>query len=467
MKVIFRSLSFRLTFYSFLLTYSLLLGCWGLIYFTVDREFSLKDQQAVSNRLETIQHLLNSEPEKPVRLIRRVEEEWGRHSFERIYVRIFDSDGSLITETPDLFGKPEEIASIFPKRAQEISEKNELARMDIGKRIFDVGNFNIPVGVKSVLVQIAFERTSEEDLLLTLRRTLIYLLAFGFIGSLLSGRLTVTKTLKSIKKISETAQKVRSGGLKERVDPSSLPIEFFDFANTLNEMLGKLEESFDRLGRFSADMAHELRTPLNNLMGSLEVSLSHERSKEEYQALLVSNMEECARLKRIIDSLLFIARATDPVHEIQKQNLNLAEELESLISFYEASAEKNSINLKLLCSSHIKIRAEKVLLQRAIGNLLSNAIRVAPAKSEIEVRASEEGKFIVIAVTDQGSGIPAHLLPYIGERFFRAEASRSQNSGGNGLGLSIVKSIVESHGGHMRVKSTVGVGSTFFLEFPA
>lgn len=469
--MIFRSLSFRLTLYSFLMTYLLLVGCWGLIYLAVDRELYLKDQETVSDRLETIENLLSMEPNNPVRLIRRVEHEWPKKSFERIYVRISDLNGRLITETPGLSAKHEQILEIFPKEAKEVGKINELARADLNEHIFDVGSFNIPLrtswGQQTVLVQIALERTSEEVLLSTLRKALAYIFAFGFVGSLLSGRLTVSKTLKSIHKIAETAQRVRSGGLKERVNPEDLPIEFVDFANTLNEMLDRLEESFERLGRFSADMAHELRTPLNNLLGSLEVSLSRERSKEEYQILLASNIEECARLKRIIDSLLFIARAQQPVHEIQKQDFDLTEELKVIISFYEVSAEKRLMTISLKAVEGMRINAERILLQRSIGNLLSNAIRLAPTGSEITVDAKSEDQFIVISVKDIGPGISADLLPYVGERFFRAEASRSKESGGNGLGLSIVKSVVEIHGGKMKVESEVGMGTTFYLYFPA
>ncbi len=469
--MIFRSLSFRLTLYSCLLTYLLLLGCWGLLYLSVERELFFKDQETVSDRLETIQNLLNLEPNQPVRLTRRVEQEWPKKSFEHIYVRVSDPNGTLITETPGLDEKYEHILEILPKHAENIGKINKLSNAKVDGRIFGVGSFIVPVrtswGEDRVLVQMALERTSEEVLLSTLRSALIYLLAFGFVGSLLSGRFVVIKALKSIRKIAETAQKVSSGGLKERVNPSDLPMEFVDFVNTLNDMLERLEESFERLSRFSADMAHELRTPLNNLLGSLEVSLSKERSNEEYQMLLASNIEECGRLKRIIDSLLFIARAQQPIKEIQKQTFDLVEELSAIISFYEVSAERRSISIKLNSEQRIAIHAERTLLQRAIGNLLSNAIRLAPEGSEIIVNAKEENKSVVISVEDSGPGIPADLLPFVGERFFRAEESRSQTSGGNGLGLSIVKSIVEIHGGKMAVESHVGSGTTFYLIFLA
>ncbi|HWU42720.1 MAG TPA: heavy metal sensor histidine kinase [Bdellovibrio sp.] len=468
--MMFRSLSFRLTVYACILTYALLLSCWGLIYLAVDRELYNKDQETVSDRLATIESLLNLEPKNPVRLIRRVEDEWPKKSFERIYVRITDRDGKLITETPSLKTKFEQMLEKFPTQAQLIGRINPLVSTEIQDRKFDMGSFFIPVGSlyknEKVLVQVALERTGEEILLATLRRALIYLLAFGFIGSLLSSRLTVSKVLTSVKNISMTAQKVSTKGLHERINTDELPIEFIDFAQTLNSMLDRLKESFERLSRFSADMAHELRTPLNNLMGSMEVALAKERSQEEYETLLASGMEECSRLKRIIDSLLFIARAQQPANDLQKHPVDLVEELQAIISFYEVSAEKRNIKLVFDVREQVQIQAERTLLQRAVGNLLSNAIRLAPEGSIIEVGLKKENDRVSILVKDSGPGIPEELIPFVGERFFRVEASRSHSSGGTGLGLSIVKSIVEAHGGQIKVESEVGVGSSFYLFLP-
>ncbi|MGE5085837.1 MAG: heavy metal sensor histidine kinase [Bacillota bacterium] len=468
--MILRSLSFRVTLYSCLLTYGLLLGCWGLIYLTVDRELYNKDQATISDRLETIRDLFNQEPNHPTRLIHRVEEEWPRKSYERIYVRVTDENGMLVTETPSLKVKYAQIWDSFPDNIKDAGRVNPLVRTTIEDHIFDMGSFHVPLktsrGLESALVQIALERTSEEGVLKTLRHALVYILAFGFLASLLSARLTVKKVVGSIRKIATTAQTVSSGDIKERIDPAMLPIEFADFAKTLNNMLDRLEESFERLSRFSADMAHELRTPLNNLRGSLEVGLAKERSVEEYESLLESSVEECGRLKPIIDSLLFIARSQQPAQEIHKQQIDLSLELENIISFYQASADDRRLMIELQIKGDLTIMAEKTLLQRAVGNLLSNAIRLAPEGSRIYVRAQKELGFMVISVTDEGPGISAKDLPFIGERFFRVEESRAQSTGGNGLGLSIVKSIAMVHGGKMEVKSQVGKGSTFYLFLP-
>lgn len=469
--MILRSLSVRLTLYTFLLTYLLLIGCWGVVYFSINRELFFRDQETISDRLKTIQNLMQIESHEPTRLIRRVEMEWPNRPFERIYVRILDGDKKLITETPGLNSQYEDILQAFPPEATPLAAQNPLQKVNVNSRIFEVGSFVVAIAEDGLqtrrYIQVALERTSEERLLSTLRESLVFVLVFGLIGSLWIGRMTVFQTLKSIREISETARKVSLAGLTERVDVRALPSEFEELALTLNEMLQRLEESFLRLGRFSEDMAHELRTPLNNLLGSLEVGLTKKRSIDEYESLIVSCIEECTRLKRIIDSLLFIARAAQPTQELQKQNLNPIAEIEDILSFYEASAEKKNLRLQFTHAGEFSLSAERVLFQRALGNLLSNAIRHSPEGGRIEVRAEKVDDFVRVQVQDGGEGISPELLPRVGERFFRAEASRSTSSGGHGLGLSIVKSIMEVHKGRLEVASEPGHGAAFSLYFPA
>lgn len=467
--MIFRSLSFRLTLHTFLLTYLLVVGCWGLIYFTVDRRLADRDQEVLTDRLKTIQGLLQIEKDEPSRLIRRVEKEWPERPFERILVRVLDEKQTLIAQTPGLSTVYEGVLQSFPLKPVKMEPLNKLMNSEWNSHVFSVGSFIVPVGgeaPQSYIVEIALEKTSEEELLRALQKTLGYILAVGFVGSFLIGRHTVSRVLSSIQEISEIAKRVTSSGLNERLNPKLLPIEFKEIAQTLNEMLNRLEESFERLKRFSEDMAHELRTPLNNLLGELEVGLSKERTSEEYQSLIGSSVEECGRLKRIIDSLLFIARSHQPLQEAQKHKMHLAEEIETILSFYEVSAEKKRIVLRQECPADIDLRVERTLFQRALGNLLSNAIRHSPEDSEILVSIEVKDPFVEISVRDQGEGIAEEFLPRVGERFFRVEASRSQSSGGHGLGLSIVQSIVQVHGGRMKVESTLGKGSTFHLQFP-
>jgi two-component system heavy metal sensor histidine kinase CusS len=202
-------------------------------------------------------------------------------------------------------------------------------------------------------------------------------------------------------------------------------------------MLDRLEESFKRLARFSADIAHELRTPVNNLRREAEVALGKSRSAEGYREVLGSCLEECARLSRIIDSLL-----------------------------YEAAAAEAGVTLRLICSDGMVANLDRTLFQRAVGNLVANALAHTPAGGIVTVAAGREDGAVTVNVTDTGCGIPEAHLPHVFDRFYRVDDARSTATGGVGLGLAIVKTIAGLHHGSAMIKSEVGKGTRVTLAFP-
>lgn len=453
-----RSLSFRLTIYSSLLNFAILIACWFALYISVSRSLSRQNEIVIKDRLQIVQSLLQEEGPSHERLIRRVEKEWTHRQSDRIFVKVINDQGENIAETPGL-----PLQETFPNNELSFGEIRILQRDSAS---YEAGLFHLLVpnaGSKaSYAVQIILERTSEDHILGILTHFLYFLLSFGLIGSVWAARVTVRKALGPIRRISSHAKKVNSTSLQKRLEVDRLPIEFVEITQTLNQMLDRLQESFDRLTRFSGDMAHELRTPLNNLLGSFEVALSKERTPEAYRNVIESGMEECQRLKRIIESLLFVARAADPAREVPKQTLDLGEELRTILSFYEASAEEAGLDFKLDIAEGTALKAERELFQRAVGNLLSNSIRHSPPGAKIYVSAhAHNSQTTVVQVQDEGSGIPKNLLPHLGRRY-----GLPVMPVGSGFGLSIVKSIVEIHGGHMDAISEPGRGSTISLHFP-
>jgi two-component system heavy metal sensor histidine kinase CusS len=461
------SLSARLMFYSFIMTFTLLIGSWIVMYFFAKQGLRLQDEGALKDRMSTVRALLIAERGPSERLRQRVEREWYAKDFERIFVRISDANHHEVIETPHLKDQnPQALAWLntlaFDRSAQDLPR-----RLEDGDNIYQGASFNvsIPESAQIYQVEIALDRSSEHSVLAHLRLSFILLLVIGGVASLWTGRAVVKIALRPIQDVSLIAARVNSDRLNERIDPQTLPQEFTELAVTMNDMLDRLNESFSRLTRFSEDMAHELRTPVNNLLGSMEVGLARERSVGEYQNLLGSGIEECGRLKRIIDSLLFIARTSDPAQKLEKQRLNLADELSAIVAFYEASAEEQQVKLRLEGTQDVYVISDRIHLQRCIGNLLSNSIRHSPSGSEIIIRVESSKAWIAVKVVDAGCGIPNEALSRVGERFFRVEASRAKIYGGTGLGLSIVKSIVQIHGGHMQVESTEGHGTTVSLFF--
>lgn len=463
------SLSNRLMLYSFLFTYVLLIGFWAVLFFSLKQSLRQQDEEILKDRIGTVRSILKADQGPSERLSRRIEKEWYERDFERLFVRVLDADAHVLIETPYLHERHAQVVSLLENSALDAHRRNRLTRFETDKDIYQISVFEVTVESpqpKTYIVEMALERANEQNLLTHFRVSFVFLLIVGGAASLWSGRAIVRIALRPIRDVSAMAARVNSESLNERIDPANLPTEFKEVAVTMNDMLDRLSKSFAQLTRFSEDMAHELRTPVNNLLGSMEVGLSRERAPEEYRNLLGSGIEECGRLKRVIDSLLFIARSSQPHQAIEKQNLNLHDELVDILSFYEASAEEKNIELKLEGAEGSMIFAERTHLQRCIGNLLANSIRHSPRASQIILRVLSSQERLVLQVIDHGCGLPEEALSRVGERFFRVEPSRAKIYGGTGLGLSIVKSIVELHGGKLDIASREGIGTTVSLSFP-
>jgi two-component system heavy metal sensor histidine kinase CusS len=234
--------------------------------------------------------------------------------------------------------------------------------------------------------------------------------------------------------------------------------------DAFNAMLDRLGKGFVQLGQVSTDMAHELRTPINNLLGETQVALQQNRSIEAYQQLLASNVEELERLARMLDNMLFLAR-TDPASALrQRQELDAADEMERMADYFEGLAADVGIHINAQGSG--VIWAEPMLLRRALANLCANAIKYGAADSELSICATPTADGIHLQVRNRGQTIPAEHLPRLFERFYRVDESRERSAQSNGLGLSIVATIMQLHNGGYSVTSADGV-TCFELFFPA
>ena len=244
-----------------------------------------------------------------------------------------------------------------------------------------------------------------------------------------------------------------------------MPAEVQELAATFNDMLDRLSDSFERLSQFSSDIAHELRTPVNNLRGEIDLALSKRRTPEEYVDLLGSLSEECEHLTRLIDSLLFLARAEQPAMQIHREDLDICRELGLVCEFYEPAAADEGVRLSVKAPSGLSFPLDRTLFQRAVGNLVQNAVAHTPRDGEVRVEALHREAQLVVAVMDTGAGIPPEHLPRVFDRFYRADPARARDRGGSGLGLAIVQSIARLHGGTAEVTSEVGRGTSITLTF--
>lgn len=280
----------------------------------------------------------------------------------------------------------------------------------------------------------------------------------------LSGYLLVHRGLLPLRRLASHAHGIGVGNLSERLDSQGAPRELLPMIEAFNAMLDRLGKGFVQLGQVSTDMAHELRTPINNLLGETQVALQQNRSIEAYQQLLASNVEELERLARMLDNMLFLAR-TDPASALsQRQELDAADEMQRMADYFEGPAADVGISIDAQGSG--VIWAEPMLLRRALANLCANAIKYGAPNSELVIRATPSADGVRLTVRNQGQTIPAEHLPRLFERFYRVDESRERSAHSNGLGLSIVATIMQLHNGAYSVSSSEGL-TCFELFFPA
>jgi two-component system heavy metal sensor histidine kinase CusS len=250
----------------------------------------------------------------------------------------------------------------------------------------------------------------------------------------------------------EQAEAITAQQLDQRLQVGSVPIELGALAQSLNAMLTRLEEAFERLSGFSSDIAHELRTPVSNLMTQTHVALSRGRNADEYRGILESNAEEYERMGRMISDMLLLAKAENELLIPTRETVSLAREIRALFEYYEAVASEKE--LVLTVHGDGEVIADRLMLRRALGNLLSNAIRHATTRTSIAVKIHESQPNIAVDVENQGDLIPEDLLQRVFDRFFRIDPSRQRSTEGTGLGLAITKSIVIAHGGTITATSS-------------
>ncbi len=316
-----------------------------------------------------------------------------------------------------------------------------------------------------VLIKIAIDVSIEHRLLSSYHNTLLATLLIGMICAATFGYVVSREGLLPVRRIAQAAGEITSEHLERRLDIANVPDELHELVEAFNSMLDRLNASFLRLTQFSSDLAHELRTPINNLMGEAQVALSRIRSAEDYHEVLESSVEEFERLSRMIESMLFLARGDESKVGLKASRLDAREELEKIAEFYQVLADEDGMNIR--CDGTARLDADPILFRRAVGNLLSNALRHSPAGAEIVMQAHEdESEAAIITVTNPGEGIPAEFQEKIFDRFFRVEPSRDKTTEGAGLGLPIVKTIMNLHGGAVTVQSTPGGSTAFTIRFP-
>lgn len=456
------SLTFRLTLL-FATVSSIVLLLLGLtIGALAERHFEELDKELLDGKLDLIGHAL-----KKVRaqndwagLPEQLEDALVGHPGLSVVVvapdgnTIFSTSGAQIP--PSLLAKPAQPESLRSAVWQDV--RGHAAR-GLAAEV-DTGIPNTPPAT----IAISTDLSRHDHFMHPFKMALWSIVVAAALVTGVLGWVAARRGLAPLEKMRQSADSINANRLNQRLTVAAIPVELAEVAETLNEMLARLEASFQRLSDFSSDLAHELRTPVSNLLTQTQVTLSKSRSVEEYRDVLASNAEEYERLSRTISDMLFLAKADNDLVIPAQESVDLRAEADSILEFYEVLAEENGIQLRT--EGRATVAGDRLMLRRAIGNLLSNAFRHTPKGGSLAFRIGKDAEGnLVFAVENTGDTIPPEHLSRLFDRFYRADPSRRRDAEGAGLGLAITRSIMRAHGGDAIAQSDRGI-TVFTLKFP-
>lgn len=455
-----RSIAWRLAL-AFALVCALVLSAIAVfLYRSLASEIAYRDDLALLGRLEQVRALLADSDSLGALQAR-----------PRLYQNMLGNlDSLLLVRRAD----GSSVIAINP-RQRDLPPLNAIPREQTPQRP-DVLTWQAPDGAGLALLSgeaqgpngepltiIAGKVLSEREQMLGSYRMRLYLsVGLGALLAFALGLLLLRRGLQPLRQLSEAVRGIDLRSLDQRLPANGTPAELLEPVQALNGMLARLDDSVQRLSQFSADLAHEIRTPLHTLLASNGQALNHPRSTEEYQEVLASNMEEFERLKRMAENLMFLARAEQAERALNLQTLDLPSVGGELCDYFEALADDR--DLRLDNQLHGELLADQQLLQRALGNLLANAVRHADQGSVISLRRRDEAGACWLQVHNHGPAIAQEHLSKLFDRFYRVDPSRAEPGDSGGLGLAIVQSIMQLHGGQMRVSSDAD-GTVFELGF--
>lgn len=459
--ILHKSITWHLTLIFAALSTTVLIGVGAAASFSVEKHFAEEDMEEINGKLELIQHAFDNV--KTTTDIEKLPQKLndalvGHHALS---VKIYEPDGKAIYSTHDA-DFPAYILNSKPEYYRP--ELSLLHKWNLNQRVFRGLSVQMPTARPSTAplnVAIALDIEHHQIFITRFQQSLWISLVVGIVIVGILGWIAARRGLSPIRDFVAVARVVSVSRLNERLPVDTLPNELVLLGQSFNEMLQRLEDSFRRLSDFSSDIAHELRTPVSNLMTQSHVALSQSRTVDEYQEILYSNLEEYDRLTRMIADMLFLAKADNGLIVPNRESMSLEQEADAVIEFYEPLASEKNIVIQRTGSA--KLMGDRLMMRRALSNLLSNALRHTAESQTIQITIqSIEPNQISLTIDNPGEPIAEEHLPRIFDRFYRVDPSRQRNTEGAGLGLAITKSIIESHGGGILASVSVTAGLVRF-----
>lgn len=398
---------------------------------------------------------------------RWVEERSKDPRLVNVIVRIFDARGKLIASTKDIPDNLHARKNILT-HAPEMNGHFETVTAELRSgRQQTLRTFTIAVIENNniaYIVEIASLLSSIDSTMKDFRLLLFILLPATVFVTGIIGAFLAKITLNPVDRMINTMHQITAENMKQRLAIPDTKDEIRRLADTFNEMLSRLEDSFSSQRKFIEDLTHELKTPLAILKGELEVSLKKVRSNEEYHSILLSNLEEVNRITGIVEDLLILARFDSNVITLEMKPLDITSLVSEITEDITVLARQKNIDFTVSGDGKIHVSGDREKLKRLFLNLLVNAINYTPQSGKVQIHVTKNGDYAKISVSDTGIGISDDELPHIFDRFYHVDKLRTGS--GSGLGLSIAKSIAEAHRGRIEVRSRPGAGSTFTVFIP-
>lgn len=431
-----------------------------LAYLALDHQLDLRAHRELNDKLGQLRHTLDADPGLAALPLRG-------HSLQDQLMGHDNLSATLLDERP---GRPAQFNS-GPIR--DLAVLDRIAgdgrafgwTSSDGRRLLTERSLVRLRDGNTLRIFLTLDRRDDDALLGAFLRSawlaippLLLLIALG-------ARLVAKRGLLPLRQFGQVASLVTTQDLSHRIPLQDLPRELGKAARALNLMLHRLDNGVQQLTQFSDDIAHELRSPIGNLLGKAQVTLTRSRTKDEYEAVLVASTEELERVGRIVSDMLFLAQVSHPRALLPQEPVQLDKEATKVAELFDFSAEEKSLCISV--EGHGQVTGDRLMIQRAISNLLSNAIRHTPEGGRIDVQVLDDGDAVTLQVQNPGAGIAAEHLPHLFERFYRVDKSRSRAQGGTGLGLAIVRSIMELHLGAASVQSSEEGPTRFLLTFPS
>ncbi len=460
------SITFRLSLSVAVLCTTVLAAVSFYLYDTLELHFAERAAEELAGKLDLLRHILSPLGSRDEVAAHRPRLRDALVGAPGLHVALFDRNGELLFATSRLRLPEAQLQSAVP--ASETPEAAGVWQAAPDRRFRTLAAWAdlAPGAGEQVLIALALD-TAEEQAALSVHRQHVFLaLCLAVVAVPLLGFAVARRSLRPLRDMADAVHRISAKHLSERLEETRAPSELRQLAAGFNAMLARLEESFGRLASFSSDLAHELRTPIQNLLGQTQVALTRTRAAAEYRDVLESNLEEYQRLARMTEDMLFLARADHAQAALKLESFDLRGELDKVAEFYKPLADEGAV--KIECVGAAAVSADRAMVQRAIGNLLSNAVRHTARGGRIEARVGlADDSSVRLSISNPGPGIAAeHRARLFVDRFYRIDDTRSDAHGGHGLGLAIVRSIMLLHRGEVTLKSVPDLVTTFTLRFP-